>query len=52
MVLIIFANIQLEATVVSIINAFFLCLFVYAGIRHARMGAKENCDDIDMDIHG
>lgn len=47
-----FANIQLEATVVSIINALVLCLFIYAGYRHSKKGVKENRDDMDMDIHG
>lgn len=39
------ANIQLEATVVSIVNFIFLTLFIYAGIRHHRLGAKENLEE-------
>lgn len=49
--MLIFANIQLEATIVSIINALILCLFVYAGIRHARRGVQENMQDHDHDLH-
>lgn len=40
-----FANIQLEATVVSIVNFIFLVLFVYAGVRHAKRGVKENIQE-------
>jgi succinate dehydrogenase hydrophobic anchor subunit len=43
------ANIQLEATVVSIVNFAFLLLFVYAGIRHARRGVQDNTSDIFHD---
>lgn len=43
------ANIELEATVVSIVNFFFLGLFVYAGIRHAKKGVQDNTSDIFHD---
>lgn len=43
------ANIQLEATVVSLVNFVFLILFVYAGIRHARARVQDNTSDIFHD---